>query len=92
MQMATVEGAIVSGLQAAEALRRVVGKGEEMAIIPQAALRSRAELLALKLALLCTAYGAKAWSTINAALRDQADQPEPRGPADVDGEPVAVAA
>ena len=78
VQMATVEGAIVSGLQAAEALRRVVGKGEEIAIIPQAAL-SRAELLALKLALLCTAYGAKAWSTINAALRDQADRRTPEG-------------
>jgi uncharacterized protein with NAD-binding domain and iron-sulfur cluster len=78
VKMATIEGAVVSGLQAAEALRRMVGQGHEITIIPQAS-PSRTELLALKLALLSTAYGAKAWSTVNVALRDLADRRTPEG-------------
>lgn len=72
IKMATIEAAVVSGLRAAEALRQSAPKGEEIAIIPQAAL-SRKELLALKLALLPAAYGAKAWSTINGALQTVAE-------------------
>jgi hypothetical protein len=73
IKMATIEAAVVSGLRAAEALRRSAPKGEEIAIIPQAAL-SRKELLALKLALLPAAYGAKAWSTINGGLQTLAER------------------
>jgi uncharacterized protein with NAD-binding domain and iron-sulfur cluster len=73
IKMATIEAAVVSGLRAAEALRRSAPKGEEIAIIPQAAL-SRKELLALKLALLPAAYGAKAWSIINGGLQTLAER------------------
>jgi len=72
VKMSTVEGAVVSGLKAARALQKTVEGKHSIAIAPQPE-HSRAELLAMRLALLPVAYGATAWSTINFGLNTLAN-------------------
>ncbi len=72
VKMATVEGAVVSGLEAARALQKKVDGKSDIIIAPQIA-HSQMELLAMRLALLPIAYGAKAWSTVNFGLGRLAD-------------------
>jgi predicted NAD/FAD-dependent oxidoreductase len=76
--MATVEGAVVSGLEAAHALQTSVDGKSDIRISPQPA-HSRTELLAMRLALLPVAYGANAWSAINFALHRLAEGQNARG-------------
>jgi predicted NAD/FAD-dependent oxidoreductase len=72
VKMSTVEGAVVSGLRAASALQTKVEGRSDIMIAHQPA-HSRTELLAMRLALLPTAYSATAWSTINFGLHRLAD-------------------
>lgn len=79
VKMATVESAVLSGLHAARAVQmRVEGKTD--IAVEQSVMPSSSEFSAAKLLLLPLAYGALAWSTVNAALRDlaggQTDTPE----------------
>ncbi len=74
VKMATVESAVLSGLHAARAIQmRTEGKSD-IAVEPGPMLSS-GEFSAAKLALLPLAYGALAWSTLNAACRDMAKGP-----------------
>jgi uncharacterized protein with NAD-binding domain and iron-sulfur cluster len=66
VKMATVEAAVVSGLEAAGAVQMQTERRSDITV----ALRSTptdAQLVAMKLALLPVAYGAAAWSTVNGA-------------------------
>jgi uncharacterized protein with NAD-binding domain and iron-sulfur cluster len=72
VKMSTVEGAVVSGLEAARALQEAVEGGSDITPAPEPA-HSRTELLTMRLALLPVAYGATAWSTINIGLQRLAD-------------------
>jgi protoporphyrinogen oxidase len=72
VKMATVEAAVVSGLNAVRALQERVDGKSDITIAPQMA-HSPMELLAMRLALLPLAYGAKAWSTVNSGLGSLAD-------------------
>ena len=67
VKMATVEAAVISGLEAARAAQMQVEGESDITIAPRRAPRL-AELLAMKLGLLPVAYGATAWSTVNVAL------------------------
>jgi hypothetical protein len=67
VKMATVEAAVISGLNAAGAIQMMVEKKCDITVAPRTAPH-HIELLALKLILLPAAYGANAWSTVNAAL------------------------
>jgi hypothetical protein len=78
VKMSTVEGAVVSGLEAAQALQTAVEGHSDITIAPQPA-HSRAELLTMRLALLPVAYGATVWSTVNFGLRRLADGEVARG-------------
>ncbi|MCA1469250.1 FAD-dependent oxidoreductase [Bradyrhizobium sp. IC3195] len=78
VNMATVESAVLSGLHAAHQLvKKTDGKSD----ITVAAydLPSSAQFAAAKLTLLPLAYGALAWSAVNAGLRDLANR-EPELP------------
>jgi hypothetical protein len=72
VKMSTVEGAVVSGLEAAQALQKVVEGSSDIAIAPEPE-HSETELLTMRLALLPAAYGASAWSAINIGLQRLAD-------------------
>jgi protoporphyrinogen oxidase len=67
VKMATVEAAVLSGLEAANAVQMRVEGESDITIAPRRASRL-AELLVMKLGLLPVAYGATAWSTVNVAL------------------------
>ncbi|MCA6121350.1 FAD-dependent oxidoreductase [Bradyrhizobium sp. WSM 1704] len=72
VKMATVEAAVLSGLHAARAVQtRVEGKTD--IVIEQSVMPSSGEFAAAKLLLLPLAYGAMAWSAVNAAMRDLSD-------------------
>jgi hypothetical protein len=72
VKMSTVEGAVISGLEAARALQTTVEGDSDITIAPPPA-HSQTELLTMRLALLPVAYGATAWSTINLGLQRLAD-------------------
>ena len=91
VKMATVEGAIVSGLQAAEALRRIVGKGHEIAMIPQASLEPR-RIAGFEIGALVYRLRRQSLVDHQRGAARSGGSPNPRGPADADGDPVAVAA
>jgi uncharacterized protein with NAD-binding domain and iron-sulfur cluster len=78
VKMSTVEGAVVSGLEAAYALQTTIEGHSDITIAPQPA-HSRAELLTMRLALLPVAYGATVWSTFNFGLQRIADGEVGRG-------------
>jgi predicted NAD/FAD-dependent oxidoreductase len=78
VKMSTVEGAVVSGLEAASALQTKIEGHSDITTAPQPA-HSRAELLTMRLALLPIAYGATAWSTVNFGLQRIADGEVGRG-------------
>ena len=65
--MATVEAAVLSGIQAAQAVQKRFPRGHAIVCAPRKA-PSLAGLLALKLALLPAAYAAKGWSAIDDAI------------------------
>jgi hypothetical protein len=71
VRMATVEGTVISALEAAGAVQMRVEGRSDIAVALRSA-PSVAQLLAMKLGLLPVAYGATAWSTVNTALRDLA--------------------
>jgi uncharacterized protein with NAD-binding domain and iron-sulfur cluster len=72
VRMATVEGTVISGLEAAGAVQMHVERRSDIAVALRRA-PSVAQLLAMKLGLLPVAYGATAWSTVITALRDLAN-------------------
>jgi len=78
VKMASIEAAVVSGLKAANAVQVSAEGKSDITITPQMA-PSHTELLAIKLALLPVAYGAKAWSTVNVALDNLAHGKIDRG-------------
>ena len=78
VKMSTVEGAVVSGLEAASALQTKIEGHSDITTAPQPA-HSRAELLTMRLALLPVAYGATVWSTVNFGLQRIADGEVGRG-------------
>jgi len=69
VKMATIEAAVLSGLHAARAVQTRTERTSDIEVLPHVTQHSH-ELALLKLALLPVAYGAKAWSTVNGALRD----------------------
>jgi phytoene dehydrogenase-like protein len=72
VKMATVEAAVISGLEAASAVQmRAEGKSDITVALPRTP--SDAQLAAMKLGLLPVAYGAAAWSTVNGALSHLAE-------------------
>ena len=67
VKMATVEGTVISGLEAAGAVQ-MQAEGRSDISVALGRAPSVAQLLAMKLGLLPVAYGAAAWSTVNVAL------------------------
>ena len=67
VKMATVEATVISGLEAAGAVQMQVEGKSDIAVGLRTA-PTVTELLTMKLGLLPLAYGAAAWSTVNAAL------------------------
>jgi predicted NAD/FAD-dependent oxidoreductase len=74
VKMATVEAATLSGLHAARAVQMKTEGRSDITVAP-GVIPTSAELMAMKLALLPVAYGAKAWSTAKVVLRDLAEGP-----------------
>jgi hypothetical protein len=73
VDMATVEAAVLSGVQAAQSVQQHAGRGQAIVGVPYDG-PGEAELLALKLALLPAAYVAKYWSTVDDAARGLASR------------------
>lgn len=74
--MATMEAAVESGLNAAAAVQRQTGRGDPVETIPHR-VYSDAAFQAVKLAWLPLAYGAAAWSNVEAAIRQREAGPLP---------------
>jgi predicted NAD/FAD-dependent oxidoreductase len=79
VNMSTVEAAVLSGLHAARALQIKVEGKSDITVEP-GTVRSPVQYSAAKLALLPLAYGATAWSAVNALRNEfgngQADPPD----------------
>lgn len=73
VNMATVESAVLSGIHAAHKLVKETD-GKSDITVAAYDLPSSAQFAAAKLALLPLAYGALAWSAVNAGLRDLANR------------------
>jgi Flavin containing amine oxidoreductase len=78
IDVVTIEGAVVSGLMAAEAVRRRAGTGEPITILRPGAYPDQA-LAALKVMGAPYAYAAKAWAMASDALRSSYDEIFPNG-------------
>ncbi|MGO8917894.1 MAG: FAD-dependent oxidoreductase [Stellaceae bacterium] len=78
IDVVTIEGAVVSGLMAAEAVRKRAGTGEPITILRPETYPDQA-LAALKMMGAPYAYAAKAWSVASNALRSSYDEMFPNG-------------
>lgn len=78
IDVVTIEGAVVSGLMAAEAVRKRAGIGEPITILRPDTYPDEA-LSALKMMGMPYAYAAKAWAVATDALRSSYDEMFPNG-------------